>query len=457
MAEATFTFPPDFLWGTTTAAHQVEGNNRNNDWWDWEQQGSQRVFDNATSGLACDWWGGRAEEDIERMAAIHTNAHRLSIEWSRIEPRQGQWDYAALDRYRQILARMREKGIQPMVTLHHFTNPRWVAQRGGWLHPDCPGWFAEFVRRVVSDLADLATTWCTINEPNVYASRGYFIGAWPPGMQDMQAYLRVLRGLLAAHARAYRTIHEIQPLARVGLAIHLTYLTPRSKSILDHHACKLLDRAFHGVVLDALAAGKWHPPLGRREDAPELKGTLDWIGVNYTMRYDVGFSLRALKTLGIAYDARPGAERGPGTWGELYPEGLFECIKRLHRQFGLPIVVTETGVPDEYDTRRPRWILESLRQVWRAVNFNWPVMGYYFRSLVDNFEWAEGYDPRYRFGLYAVDFQTQARTLRKSGELYAEIACTGALTTDMVRRYAPEAVDRLFPGKGPGDLGRGTV
>lgn len=452
MAEATLHFPPDFLWGTATSAHQVEGNNANNDWWDWEQKGEGRIFDGHTSGLACDWWGGRAEEDIERMAALHTNTHRLSIEWSRIEPSEGSWNRAALDRYRAILGALRDKGIEPMVTLHHFTNPLWFAQRGGWLHPDAPRWFQNFVKKAITELADLCTMWCTINEPNVYASLGYFSGRWPPGTQSLDSYLRVLKNLLLAHAAAYTLIHDMQPQAEVGLAKHIALWRPASRSPLDWLAARAIDRVFNGITLDALETGEWRPPLKGKETLGQVKGTLDWIGVNYYSRYDVRFSLSALKSLGITYGANPHAPKGPESWGELYPDGLCEAIKRLHRQFGLPLYITENGIPDEHDNKRPRWILESLRQVWKAINHNWPVKGYYFWSLVDNFEWAEGYDPRFRFGLVGVDFETQARTLRQSGELYAEIAQTRTITTDMARRYAPQAVEALFPGKGPEDL-----
>lgn len=452
MAEATFNFPPDFLWGTATSAYQVEGGNKNNDWWDWEQKGGGRVFEDHVSGDACGWWEGRAEEDIERMAALNNNAHRMSVEWSRIEPREGQWNHTALDRYREILKSMRAAGIEPMVTLHHFTNPMWVAHRGGWLHPDSPKWFASFVKKTVTDLADLCTTWCTINEPNVYASHSYFIGKWPPGMTDLNAYFRVVKHMLQAHALAYPIIHDLQPQAQVGLAKHIAIWRPASNNPLNRLATRVIDQAFNAITLDALHTGEFRPPVGRRERLDQCRNTLDWIGLNYYARYDVQFSLRALKSLGIVYGVRPGAERGPEAWGELYAGGLFDNLARLYRQFKLPMVVTENGVPDEFDNRRARWLLESLRHVWRAVNFNWPVRGYYFWSLVDNFEWAEGYDPRFRFGLYDVDFETQERTLRESGRLYAEIAGTGQLTTDMVRRYAPELVPELFPGTGPADF-----
>ena len=447
MVSATHHFPDDFLWGTATASHQVEGDNRNNDWWNWEQKQHDKVFGNHTSGLACDWWNGRAEEDIQRMADLGTKAHRLSIEWSRIETSAGKWNYTALDRYRQILNTMLEHGIQPMVTLHHFTNPIWMTERGGWTHPDSPEWFDNYVQKVVSDLADVCFVWCTINEPNVYATNSYFLGSWPPGQSSIPYYFRVVKNLIKAHALAYKTIHSLQSTAEVGLAKHMiAWHAYNPKNPLDQIITRLLDKAFNEVTLRALKTGEWKPPIGQNDELPKVTNTLDWIGLNYYQRYDAYFNIRNLKGLGIGYRPRAGRDRGPHTWGEFYPEGLFELINRLHKQFHLPIYITENGMPDETDERRPQFILEHVRQVWKAVMWNIPVKGYYFWSLVDNFEWAEGYDPRFRFGLYSMDFDSQKRTLTQSGELYQQIALTNTLTADMVRSFAPHAEKILFPG-----------
>ncbi|GAB4475470.1 MAG: glycoside hydrolase family 1 protein [Anaerolineae bacterium] len=453
MVEAVQHFPADFLWGTATAAHQVEGDNRYNDWWQWEQGGGGRIFRDQVSGRACEWWAGRAEEDIERMAALNTRAHRLSIEWSRIEPAEGRWNTSALDRYREILKAMRAAGIQPMVTLHHFTNPLWVAERGGWLHPDAPAWFRRYVQRVVGYLSDLVDTWCTINEPNVYAARSYFQGLWPPGVSDMSQYFRVVYHLLEAHVAAYDVLHAEQAQARVGLAKHMVRWMPRSSSALDRWAARTLDNAFNGLTLNALSMGRWQPLVGKKLELPRWRGTLDWIGLNYYFRYDAAFSLQALKQLGITFGVRPDAQvLGPEGWGEIDYDGLFVLIKRLHRQFGLPIYITENGVPDDKDRLRPAFILQSLQRVWKTVMHNIPVRGYFFWSLLDNFEWAEGYDPRFHFGLYAVDFETQARELRRSGELYGRIAGANAISSELAREFAPEALTDLYPGSSPGDV-----
>jgi beta-glucosidase len=456
MAEATFTFPSDFLWGTATAAHQVEGDNTLNDWWDWEQssQGGDHIYMDQTSGPACDWWNN-AEADVERMAALGNNTHRLSVEWSRIEPRPDAWNLDAIDRYRALLSTMRDVGIKPMVTLHHFTNPGWFAERGGWLEPESVLWFQRFARKVAGELADLCDLWCTVNEPTVLASKGYLQGDWPPGQRNLRHYFLALYHLLQAHAAAYHAIHDVQPEAHVGLAQHMPYVRPRAeRSPLDRLVARLLDHNSNRITLDALTRGVWHPTIARKQSEPRLKGTLDWIGLNYYTRQSVRFKLLSPGRLFLGLEARPEAEVGPDDWGEIDPAGLFESIRRLVREVGLPIYVTENGLPDEFDRSRPRFILQHVQQVWRAVTCNWPVMGYYFWSLVDNFEWARGWDPRYRFGLYALDRTTQVRTLRTSGALYAEICKANAISSDMAHRYAPEVVEEMFPGSSPGAGGQ---
>jgi beta-glucosidase len=170
-------FPDGFLWGAATAAHQNEGMNVNNDFWAWEQAGNHTA-DGTVSGLACDWWN-RAEEDFDRAAALGLNTLRLSVEWSRVEPEPGRWNAAALGRYRDMLQGLSRRGLKPMVTLHHFTNPRWLSERGGWLLPEVVPAFARYAAYVVSVLGDLCDTWCTLNEPGIYAAFAYILGRWP--------------------------------------------------------------------------------------------------------------------------------------------------------------------------------------------------------------------------------------------------------------------------------------
>ena len=199
MPQATFHFPRGFLWGTATAAHQVEGNNTNNQWWKWEQDGHTK----GTSGLACDWWGGRWREDFDRAAEGRQNAHRLSVEWSRIQPTPDTWDEDALERYRTMLRGLRERGMTPLVTLHHYTDPIWLAEFGSWETEAVIPFFERFVRKVVDALKEYCTLWCTINEPHVYALLGYVAGDFPTKHRGLNVATKVLANMLRGHARAY--------------------------------------------------------------------------------------------------------------------------------------------------------------------------------------------------------------------------------------------------------------
>lgn len=439
--EATFHFPADFKWGVAVAAYQVEGDNVNSDWWAWEQEPG-RIKEGHTSGRACDWWRN-AEADLDRAAGLGLNALRLSVEWSRIEPRPGTFDDRALERYAQILRGLRERGIEPMVTLHHFSNPRWLAERGGWEAPETVPLFARFGRRVVESLGRYCNLWCTINEPNIYAFLGYLEGRFPPGKSDLSAALRVMRNLLKGHAVAYRQIHAIQPDARVGFAHHMRVLDPvNARSWLDRRTARLTDFIFNQVILDALTGGVWKPPLGFGL-ALGLRRTLDWIGLNYYTRDMIAFDRSQAQTMFSRHQRSEGAELLDGDYGEFYPRGIFRCLQRLAR-LGLPIYITENGIPDSDDDQRPRYILTHLHQVWRAIQLCYPVMGYYHWTLVDNFEWAEGWT--LRFGLIELDPATQRRRPRPSASLYADIARANAITPQIIDAYAPELRPELLPG-----------
>src|SRR5688500_5685736 len=210
MAEATIHFPRGFLWGSATAAHQVEGNNTNNQWWAWEQiEGN--IKNGHKSGLACDWWGGRWKEDLDRAAETGQNAHRFSVEWSRIQPTPDRWDEDALERYRAMLRGLRERGMSALVTLHHFTDPLWLTELNGWETEAVVPMFEQYVRKTVDALKEYGNLWVTSNEPNVYALSGYANGALPPGINDIKFAVKVEANMLRAPAAAYRAIHEVQP------------------------------------------------------------------------------------------------------------------------------------------------------------------------------------------------------------------------------------------------------
>jgi beta-glucosidase len=441
MAQATFHFPRGFLWGAATAAHQVEGNNTNNNWWAWEQQ-QGRITQGHKSGLACDWWSGRWREDFDRAAESGQNAHRLSVEWSRIQPAPDRWDENALDRYREIVRGLVTRNMTPMVTLHHFSDPLWISENGGWENPETPVRFAPFVRKVVEALQEYTSLWVTVNEPNVLAASAYSMGVFPPGKQDLRAAILAMTNLVRAHAAAYRVIHELQPTARVGIACQYRGFIPaRAGNPLDRMAARLQSRIFNDVIPQALASGELRLPF-QRIRIPEARGTQDFVGINYYTQDRVAFDLSASGELFGRRSFLPDADLSETGFIANCPEGIYQAID-WGRQFNLPILITENGVEDAADSLRPRYLIQHLHQVWRACNFNFPVKGYFHWSLVDNFEWERGWTQR--FGLWELDVETQARRKRPSADLFAEICKENGITSEMAARYAPEIFEKMFP------------
>ena len=444
MAEATHTFPRGFLWGTATAGYQVEGNSTNADLWQWEQQPGA-VAHGHRSGLACDWWEGRRwEEDFDRAAADGHTALRLSVEWSRVEPAPARWDEDALDHYRQMVQGLRQRGLTPLVTLHHFANPAWVAERRAWETGEAAALFERYAHKVASTLGEFVPLWGTINEPNVMMFRGWAQGAFPPHKRDIGLALQVAQNLLRAHAAAYHAIHAVRADAQVGLPIHFRPIMPAHPGFaLDEWAARTQFNLFSALFWDAIHTGKMRRLLGGPAPVPEAKGTQDFVALQYYTADIARFDLTLPGELFGRRSFPPGAEVDDAKIYANYPAGFFAAL-RWARRFGLPIFVTENGIGDASDHLRRRYLIEHVRQLWNAVNYCWDVRGYFHWTLLDNFEWDQGW--AHRFGLYALDTETQTRTPRPSAGLYSEIATTGTLSSDMVSQYAPELVERLFPG-----------
>lgn len=441
MPQATYHFPAGFLWGTATAAHQVEGGNNLNNWAQWETQPG-RILTGDRSGLACDWWSGRWKEDLDRAAETGQNAHRLSIEWSRIQPTPERWDEDALDHYREIIRGMLSRGLTPMVTLHHFTDPLWFSERGGWEQENAPELFEKFSGRVVEALKEYVTLWVTINEPNVYMLSGYMGTEFPPGKNDTNAAFNVMRNLLRGHAAAYRSIKRIQKNSLAGFALNYRSLKPACPaSPFDRALAKFAHNSYNESFASAIKTGNLSFAT-RRVAIPEVIGTQDFIGVNYYTRDLVKFAPLAVKEFFMKRSLPKDAALSPTGFIANVPEGLFEALSWA-KGFGLPVYITENGVEDPTDELRPRYLVEHLHQTWRAINAGCPVKGYFHWSLVDNFEWERGWSQR--FGLWGLDVQTQARIRRRSVDLYAEICQQNAISSEMVQRYAPGSFSSLFP------------
>lgn len=441
MPQAAYHFPNGFLWGTATSSHQVEGNNTSNNWAAWEAQEGRIKFGHK-AGLACDWWGGRWKEDFDRAADTGQNANRLSIEWSRIQPKPDSWNEEALNYYREMIRGLEQRNMTPMVTLHHFSDPLWLMEMGGWENPDVPALFDKFVAKVVEALKEYVSLWVTINEPNVYTYGGYLGGGFPPGKNDLKSAFVVLSNVARAHALAYRTIHRIQKHGQVGIALNYRSFAPaRSASPFDRWMAAFLHNNFNLSFIRAISDGTFNFAL-QKTTIPEAAKTQDFVGINYYSRDLVTFKPLAFKALFHKLSYPKNADLSDTGFIANIPEGMFEALKWANR-FNLPIIVTENGVEDADDHLRPRYTIQHIHQMWRAVNFNYPIKGYFHWSLVDNFEWERGWTQR--FGLWGLDPETQVRTRRPSVDMYADICQRNGIASEMVEKYAPEVFSSLFP------------
>lgn len=441
MLQATYHFPKGFLWGSATASHQVEGSNTYNNWSAWEEQVG-RIRMGHKAGLACDWWGGRWKEDFDRAAETGQNAHRLSIEWSRVQPRQDLWDESAIDYYRQMLRGLDQRGLTPLVTLHHFTDPLWLTEMGGWENDETPALFEKFVAKMVDALKEFCRTWVTINEPNVYTIMGYLYTAFPPGKNDLKSCFPVLKNMIRGHAAAYRAIHSLQPDASVGIALNYQSFQPAHPWLpWDHWLARFVHSNFNASFPNALASGKFKFAF-QSISLPEARNTQDFFGLNYYTRQMAAVNLFRNKDLFIHLSHPKDAEISDTGHMANVPQGFYEAMK-FAKSFGIPIYITENGVEDADDNLRPRYLIQHVHQMWRAVNFNWPIKGYFHWSLVDNFEWERGWTQR--FGLWGLDLETQARTRRTSVDVYEAICRENGIDSAMVWKFAPTIFNELFP------------
>lgn len=379
-----------FLWGAATSAHQVEGDNVKNNWWEWEMKQSVAM----RSGRAALHYE-LFKEDFALAKQIGHNAHRFSIEWSRIEPERGKWDKRALAHYREVLEELHRLNLVPFVTLHHFTDPRWFTEKDGWLSANAPEAFAEYVKVVVENLGDLVDNWVTLNEPVLLGTMSYWQGRWPPQKKGVFKFDRAIQHLAAAHKRAYRIIHRLQPDAQVGIAKHMISYKPVS-DVWSH-------------VLTRGAIDWWFNHRFFKLTWPKH----DYIGVNYYFQRKIGVKM----VPPFFYQEDDGDRKSDIGW-KIAPEGLFNVLKGV-KKYGLPVYVTENGIADEKDVLRADFIRDHLRAVERAQKEGVDVRGYFHWSLLDNFEWDLGYGPR--FGLVEVDYKTMERKLRPSAYVYKAI------------------------------------
>jgi len=407
-------FPRDFAWGVASSAFQAEGGDVPNDWVDAARAG--RVPPNPGNGF----WE-RAEADLRLVASLGFRHYRLSVEWSRVAPERGRFDEGALDRYRAICDAANAAGVTPWVNLFHFTHPRWFAARGGFLEAANHADFLRYVERVGRALAPHARHFHVANESMVYMLTGYLMGVNPPFVQDAASAFAMTRHVLALHADAYRILKSMQPQPTVAtIEVYLDARPENPDDALQCDAAQRFDAWYHGVLLEALATGWINAPTREPEEVPHLRGALDAYGFNY-------------------YNATSFGAAGAGSWSDLadppvdamnrkvFPRGLEDGLVRVAQALpGVPLLVTENGVPTTDETFRIRYVASHLAALDRARQRGADVRGYFHWTLVDNYEWNFGFGPE-RFGLVGFDPATQERSVKASGRWLADVIRSGLL------------------------------
>lgn len=405
-----YKFPHNFFWGAATSAHQVEGNNTNSDWWEWEKKAGKEP-----SGLACRSYE-LYRQDFDLARELCHNAHRLSIEWSRIEPQEGEFSQKELGHYKDVILALKERSIEPIVTLHHFTNPIWFAKLGGWQNKKAAEYFSRFVQKAVDFLCADVRFWVTINEPMVYVHHAYILGQWPPQEKSILKAKRVTDNLVSAHVKAYRTIHNIYKQRNlqncfVSIAKNVQFFQPCIPTLMNKFAAYLRNSYYNLNFIKRLIRYK----------------SLDYIGLNY-----YSHSLVELKKLGIwnlfvdvcEQKSHNRLKKNSLGW-DIYPKGLYNLLVKF-KQFNLPLFILENGICTDDDNLRWDFIREHLKEVNLAMHNGVNLMGYIYWSLIDNFEWDKGFSPR--FGLIEVNYNTYKRTIRESARKFSQVCKTGMLS-----------------------------
>jgi len=410
MEKKVLKFPNNFFWGVSTSAYQIEGNIVN-DWSEWEKSEARiralkqdgKKPEDYICGLACDSYN-RYEEDIELVKKLTCRAYRFSIEWSRIEPEPGKYDNQAVDHYRQQIKKLRENNIEPFVTLWHFTNPLWVSILGGWENKETISYFLKYVEKIISELGDKVNFWLTLNEPETYSGLSYVAGVFPPQVKNLYRANQVFKNLTLAHKLAYQRLKNKVPQACVGLSHYANYHTAYGDRLINRALVKLLDYI------------RWQRFLYASDKYQ------DFIGLQYYHHDRVNFKLGGRF---IVAECRNANDCVSDLGWEIYPEGIYHLLKYFFR-FKKPIYITENGIADRQDVQRAKFINDHLYYVHKAVTEGVDVRGYFYWSLIDNFEWQHGWKPK--FGLYAVDRKTFKRTARPSAKDYSVICQNNAIT-----------------------------
>jgi len=403
-------FPKGFLWGAATSAHQVEGNNHNQ-WTEWELKNSKIKSQNAKlkkwpdfilegypnplqeknyiSGRACGHYN-RYEEDFDIAKSLGHNAHRFSIEWSRIEPEEGKFNEKEIEHYRDVIRALRARNLEPFVTIWHWTMPVWFARKGGFEKNGNIKYFVRFCEYVTKEFKDDVTFWITLNEPEIYTTSSYLKGVWPPQKKNLISYLLVIKNLIKVHRESYRIIKKIEPSAQIGIAKNNIYFEAYQNKINNWILKKFIDWWWNFYFLN------------------RIKNCQDFIGLNHYFH-------NRIKNLKFGQNEN---KKVSDMGWELHPEAIYYVLKDL-KKYNKPVYITENGLADTKDENREWFIKESLKNIHKSISEGVDVRGYFYWSLLDNFEWDKGFWPR--FGLVEIDYKTLKRKPRPSSKIYGEI------------------------------------
>lgn len=417
-----FKLKPDLLLGAASAATQIEGGELDHNWNDWYSQ--SKIKDGSNPARTNEHYE-RWLEDAHIMASMGLKVYRFGIEWARLCPTEDTVDEAVVAHYREEILYLKEKGISLLLTIHHFTNPMWFEKKGGFTKSENNKYYLDLVALVVKSFGDLISEYITINEPNVYATQSFFYGDWPPGEKSMSQAMKVMTNMAVCHIKAYEMIHKMRDSigykdTKVSFANHLRVFDPANPQNIYHKACaKLTHYFFQDAITKAMCLGQFKWPL---KNTANIKSGeyCDFIAINYYTRSTVS---------NFGDGVKKGSYRNDLGW-EIYPEGIVRCANEVYSILKRPIYITENGTCDNNDTFRCRYIYDHLKVLCES---DLPIERYYHWCFCDNFEWIEGESAR--FGLVHVDYETQKRTIKKSGRFFSEVIQADSVTPEIYEKY----------------------
>lgn len=443
---AKLIFPEDFLWGTATAAYQIEGaaeeDGKGLSIWDTFSHQSGNIAGDDTGDIACDHFH-RYEEDVQLMKTLRINTYRFSISWPRIFPDEsGRPNEQGIAFYKKLIGLLREAGIAPAVTLYHWDLPQWLQDRGGWADKGTVDAFEKYARYVFGELGDTVHLWITHNEPMVAAFAGHWWGNHAPGITDPATAFAVAHHLLLSHGKAVQAYREMGLKGQIGISLNMTPVYPAGDNESDRLAAARFDAFTNGWFADPVFRGQYpaalwqelaeafalpHVALG---DMEIISTPVDFLGINYY------YPTYVEADAGSPYGAKhvdSGKEKTEMGW-EVYAGGLYDLLMRLTKDYHVPIMITENGAAyadavdaagEVVDDQRLAYYRRHITEAHRAIRDGVDLRGYFAWSLMDNFEWAHGFSKR--FGLIYVDYPTQERIIKKSGRWYGRVVSENGL------------------------------